>query len=377
MNLSKKSQPRSRNLAARETSGINFAGFSLQGQKNSRNKLVVVVGPTASGKSALGVRLAKKLNGEIISADSRQVYKGLDLASGKVPRDKKPPKSYKLKAKSYFYKGIPHHCLDLVSPKTVFSAENYAKCARKAIKDILERARTPIIVGGTGFYIDIALGLMNAAGVPPDWKLRVRLEKKSAATLFTMLKKLDAARAKTIEPQNKRRLIRAIEIAKYSVKKNKSKKTKNEIYRYIDILWVGIKVKPEELRKNINARLKKRLDAGMVGEIKKLHKSKVSWKRLDDLGLEPRWISKYLRGQIPKDEMVLKLQSSIWRYSRRQMTWFRRNRKIHWISNQKESENYLRSFKSASRATSGLALPLVSRITCPTKNCKAFSLPDR
>src|SRR3989344_7421692 len=153
-------------------------------------KIIVIVGPTASGKSALGVKLAKKLNGEIISADSRQVYKGLDLASGKIIKKEMA--------------GIPHHCLDLVSTKTIFSAERYAKCAQKAVKDILKRGKTPIIVGGTGFYIDIALGQMKTANIAPDWKLRRKLEKKSAEALFKMLKKLDPARAKNIDPKNKR-----------------------------------------------------------------------------------------------------------------------------------------------------------------------------
>ncbi|MEK7566696.1 MAG: tRNA (adenosine(37)-N6)-dimethylallyltransferase MiaA [Patescibacteria group bacterium] len=290
--------------------------------KNLKSRIIVIVGPTASGKSALAVKIAKTLrqssgrDGEIISADSRQVYRGLNLASGKITKKEMA--------------GVPHHCLDLVSPKTIFSAERYAKCAQKAIKEILKRRKTPIIVGGTGFYIDIALGRMKTASVAPDWKLRRILEKRSAEFLFKMLKKLDTKRTKTIEPQNKRRLIRAIEIAKHNSKKDGNKTSKNETYRYINILWIGIKIKPEELRKKINNRLEKRLKAGMIDEIRKLRKSGVNWKRLDDLGLEPRWISRYLRGQISKDEMVLKLQTSIWRYSRRQMTWFKRNKNIRW-----------------------------------------------
>ncbi len=289
--------------------------------------MVVIVGPTASGKSALGVLLAKKLNGEIISADSRQVYKGLNLASGKITVSEMA--------------GIPHHCLDLVSPKTVFSAENYAKCAKKAIKDIYKRGKTPIIAGGTGFYIDIALGRMETAGVAPDWKLRKILEKKTAETLFKILKRLAPARAKTVEHQNKRRLIRAIEIAKTKQVKSKPVST---IYRTNQILWVGVKIKPEELRKKINKRLEKRLKAGMINEIKKLREQGVSWKRLDDLGLEPRWISRYLRGQISKEEMVSKLQTAIWRYSRRQMTWFRRNKNIRWIKTLREAKKLLKKF---------------------------------
>ena len=195
-------------------------------QKNSKNKIIVVIGPTASGKSTFGVRLAKKLNGEIVSADSRQVYKGLNLASGKITASEMA--------------GIPHHCLDLVSPKRTFSALDYKKFAQKSIKSILERGKTPIIVGGTGFYIDAALGRVSIHEVPPNPRLRKKLEGLTVEALFKMLKKLDPGRAKKIEPQNKRRLIRAIEIVKNS---NKKEKSNMPIYRYIDdkgILWLGL-----------------------------------------------------------------------------------------------------------------------------------------
>lgn len=295
-------------------------------QKNSlKNKIIVIVGPTASGKSAFAVRMAKKINppagGEIISADSRQVYKGLNLASGKITKKEMA--------------GIPHYCLDLVSPKTIFTADRFKRHAQNAIKDIIKRGKMPIIVGGTGFYIDSALGLNNIPEVPPNWKLRKNLEKKSPKELLKMLKKIDSKRAKTIEPKNKRRLIRAIEIIK-TIGRYTPAPTIDRMNDGRKIVWFGIKTKPKELRKKINRRLDKRLKAGMIEEIKKLHADPpagggVSWKRLDDLGLEPRWVSRYLRGKISKEEMIQNLQTAIWRYSRRQMTWFRRNKKIRWI----------------------------------------------
>lgn len=295
--------------------------FLKKSQKNFRikNKIIVILGPTASGKSALGVKLAQKINGEIISADSRQVYKGLNMASGKITKKE--------------MMGVPHHCLDLVSPKTTFTALNYKKCAQKAIKDILERGKTPLIVGGTGFYIDAALGLNKIPEVPPNWPQRSRLEQKSAKELLKMLRKLDPNRVKTVEPKNKRRIIRAIEIAKFM--RSRRNKNKNRLVSYMipvnnNILWLGIKTKPEELKRKINSRI----DAsykGMVREIKKLHSDGVSWKRLEELGLWPKLIAQRLQNKMPKDETVEKLKIFTWRYSRRQMTWFRRNKKIHWI----------------------------------------------
>jgi tRNA dimethylallyltransferase len=307
--------------------------FSKKFQKNFRpenNKIIAIVGPTVSGKSALAVKIAKKLNGEIISADSRQVYKGLNLASGKINKKE--------------MKGVKHYCLDLVSPKTVFTAQRFQKCAAKAIKTIIKKGKIPIIAGGTGFYIDAALGRIKIPEIPPDWKLRRKLELKSAPELLLLLKKFDYERAAAIEPQNKRRLIRAVEIAKHFSQKKTGKKPKNEINQNLDILWLGIKTEPEELKNKINARLKRRIKDGMIAEIKKMNDAGISRKRLDSLGLEPRWISRYLHGHIARKEMTEKLQNAIWRYSRRQMTWFKRNKKIHWVKTSKEAENLLKKF---------------------------------
>lgn len=279
-----------------------------------RNKLIVIVGQTASGKSALAVKLAKKINGEIISADSRQVYKGLDLASGKITKKEMA--------------GVKHYCLDLVSLRTIFTARNFKTCFTSSFKKIQKRGKIPILVGGTGFYIDGALGIIDIPKVPPNWPLRKRLERKSLKMLFNMLKRLDPRRALTIESKNKRRLIRAIEIAKTypqgpSLEENLQGRS---------LVWLGIKINPQKLRKQINQRLKKRFEKGMISEIEKLHEHGISWKRLDELGLESKWVSRYLRGFITKEEMTRRLENAIWRYGRRQMTWFKRNKNIRWIT---------------------------------------------
>jgi len=293
---------------------------SKKSQKKSRlkDKIIVIVGPTASGKSALGVRLAKKIGGEIISADSRQVYKGLNLASGKITASEMA--------------GVKHHCLDLVSPKTTFSALNYKKHAQKAIKNIQNRGKTPIVVGGTGFYIDAALNRIGIPEIPPNPKLRKRLEKKTVAALFKILKKLDPTRAKTVEPENKRRLIRAIEIVKS--KEIKTQKSNILIYQYTDdknILWLGLNPGKEELKKKINLRIDKTF-SGMIREVKNLHANGVSWKRLENLGLWPGLAAKYLQKKLPREETLKKLKTDTYRYSQKQMTWFKRNKEINWIS---------------------------------------------
>jgi len=161
-------------------------------------KVIVILGPTASGKSALAIDLALRFNGEVISADSRQVYRGLDIGSGKITKKE--------------MLGIPHHLIDVADPKKIFTADLFQKLSRKAVADILSRGKLPIICGGTGFYIKAAIDSAQLPDVQPDHALRAKLSKKTPEQLFAMLKKKDPARAKSIDPQNPVRLIRALEI---------------------------------------------------------------------------------------------------------------------------------------------------------------------
>ena len=292
-----------------------------------KQKIIVLVGPTASGKSDLGVALARKFEGEIISADSRQVYRGLDVGAGKITKKE--------------MRGVPHFCLDILSPKKVFTAKEYAHCTSAAIDAIQANKKIPIIVGGTGFYIDTALGKMPLADVAPNPTLRKKLAKKSASQLFALLKKLDPKRARTIDAKNPVRLIRAIEIA--IEKPHPNPLLRKERAHTQQILWIGIRRSPEELKKRIEQRLIRRLP-GIIKEVKKLRLGGVSWKRLYDLGLEYRFVSLHLRGKLSETEMKTQLETAIRHYAKRQMTWFKRNKQIHWISNKKDAEKLVRNF---------------------------------
>jgi tRNA dimethylallyltransferase len=302
-----------------------------------KHKIIIILGPTASGKSDLGVEIALRLargkpqvGGEIISADSRQVYRGMDIGTGKITRKE--------------MRGIPHHLLDVASPRSDFNVSHFKKLAEKKIKEIIARDNVPIIVGGTGFWIDALIYDFNLPEIRPDKKLRAKLEKIPVEKLFEKLRKLDPERAKNIDSKNPRRLIRALEIVLLS--KCQIPKLKRES-KY-DTLFIGIKKDKVELEKKIYKRLIKRLDDGMIEEVKKLHNPPigggVSWKRLDSFGLEYRYISRYLCGLLSRDEMIVQLFSAIKKYAKRQMVWFKRNKKIKWTSGDSEAINFTRDF---------------------------------
>ena len=293
-------------------------------------KIIVLVGPTASGKSDLAVLIAKKVGGEIISADSRQVYRGMNLGTGKITKREA--------------KGIPHFLLDIKNPWNSFSVSQFKRSGQKIIKEIIQRGKTPIICGGTGHYIEALVDGLIIPEVKPDTKLRKSLEKKTTEELFTILKKLDPNRAKTIDSKNPRRLVRAIEIATHlgSI----PEKTYNPLP--YETLWIGTYKDPEELKKRIHIRLLSRIKRGMIKEIQNLHDGilgkSVSWKKLDDFGLEYRYVSRYLRKFISKQEMIEQLEGEINAFAKRQNTWFKRNSRIHWIREPREAIELVSDF---------------------------------
>lgn len=300
--------------------------FKILFMKSDKPKILVICGPTATGKSDLGVFLAKKLNGEIVSADSRQVYKGLDIGSGKITKKEMD--------------GVPHHLLDIVSPKKVFSVHDFQKIAYEAIDDILSRKKIPIIVGGTGFYIQSIVDGLLLPKVKIDKKLRENLEKKTSEELCIILKALSPSRFKTIDKKNKVRLIRAIEIAVAIGIIPKIKK----IPKYNSI-QLGIDFDDKELKSRIEKRLKKRIDEGMIDEAKKLISQKISHKRLFELGLEYRYLSLFLQKKLTNDEMQKELATKIWQFAKRQRTWLKRDARIKWFL-PKEKVSILKFVKS-------------------------------
>jgi tRNA dimethylallyltransferase len=224
-------------------------------------------------------------------------------------------------------RGVPHHLLDVVPPRTRFSAERFQKKARKAFEIIWKKGKIPVLCGGTGFYIDAVIFGTKFPEVPPDESLRKKLKKLPPRKLFAMLQRIDSERAETIDPKNPHRLIRAIEIASALGKVPLVRKDPVPA----DIEWIGIRPDMEELKKKISVRLLKRIRGGMVNEIRKLHDSGVSWKRLESFGLEYKWGALYVQKKISKSDFIENLYADIVKYAKRQITWFKRNKEIQWI----------------------------------------------
>lgn len=346
------------------------------------NKIIVILGPTSSGKSEVAIRLAKKFNGEIISADSRQIYRGMNVGTGKVEPDRpgEIPIEFAAKGKfssgshSFISAGIPHYLIDIISPRTEYNVSDFKKDAEKIIEDILSRGKLPIICGGTGFWIKAVVNNVTFPEVKPNKVLRNMLRNKTAEELFKMLKKADPERAKNIDAKNKVRLIRAIEICKALGKvpllptppplgrgwpEGPGEGTNKHTF-----LQIGIDVSKEELHRNIKRRLKKRFAAGMIEEVENLHKKyKLSWKKIQSFGLGYFWIPQYLQSKIKtKEELfekVYPVESSrsedienvfnrVYHaekdYAKRQMTWFRKDHRIIWLKNYREIAKAAKKF---------------------------------
>ncbi len=303
------------------------------------NKMIAIVGSTSSGKSELAVQLAKRFKGEIISADSRQIYKGMDLGTGKVEGKWEIVINRGREGLQYFYKEIPHHLIDFINPKKQYSVAEFQKEAKKVIADVTKRGKLPILCGGTAQWIDAVVYNQEIPNIKPNLRLRLKLEKQNAYILFKRLQKLDPTRAKNIDRHNKRRLIRALEIILATGKPIPILKSFNG-----KALWLGINVDQKTLYKKIDVRLKQRLKAGMIKEVQKLHKVGLSWKKLESFGLEYKFVSQYLQKKLTEDEMFVQLSYAIKHYSKRQMTWWKRNKEIIWLKEPKKAAHVVSKY---------------------------------
>ena len=274
-----------------------------------QGKLIAVMGTNASGKSGLGIELAARYGGEVVSADSRQVFRGLDLGSGKITPEEA--------------KGVPHHLIDVCEPGEFFSMADFQRLAYAAIDDILTRGKIPFLVGGTGLYVDAVIDGYELSEIEPDLELRAHLETFETPVLYAMLKeKLPDTQ---IDPKNRNRVMRALErLAADDYHPGRRSP------RY-QVLKLGVTWPREILKQRIDERLEKRLNQGMIDEVKGLMDAGVSTEFLTKLGLEYRYITEYLLGKWTYDQMLDELARAIKRFAKRQMTWFRKEENLHWL----------------------------------------------
>jgi len=283
------------------------------------HKAIVVVGTNASGKSGLAIRLAKKFGGEIISADSRQVYRDLDIATGKVTKEEMD--------------GVPHYLIDVADPKNKYSAADFARDGLKALKRIIDNDNIPIIAGGTGFYIQALLHPETLPAIPSNDKLREELEKQSVEELFEQLQTSDPERAEDLksknEQGNKRRVVRAVEIS--LTDPEMFSETSHITGIPLEVLWIGIAWEKDALSARIHERTISRIEDGMIEEARELHKNGITFERMEELGLEYKHLADFLRDKITKDELIENIELGDRQYAKRQRTWFKRNKKINWF----------------------------------------------
>ena len=288
-----------------------------------KSNLLVIIGPTATGKTKLSVQLANKLDGEIISADSRQVYRGMDIGTGKDLDE------YKLSSKT-----IPYHLINIADPMEEYNVAQFQQDFQKVFTGIRERKKNPILCGGTGFYIKAVIMDFQLPTAGPNKQLRQELTTWTIEDLIEKLENISPGASSITPIDTKRRIIRAIEVIQNTTKEKKvrsKKKTKLQTP-----LVLGVEYPRQSIREKITERLHERLENGMIKEVEALLQQGVTHERLESLGLEYRFISRYIRDQMTKDEMITQLNTAIHRFAKKQMTFFRNMEKngikINWMS---------------------------------------------
>jgi len=289
---------------------------------NLESNLLIILGPTASGKTRVGVQVAKVLGGEIISADSRQVYRGMDIGTGKDLGE---------------YGTVPYHLIDIVEPGHEFNVFEFHRRFGEAFTNIRARGRLPILVGGTGMYLDAVLRGYRLAEVPENPALRRELLPLTLEELAARLKKSSPSLHNTTDLLSRERLVRAIEIAESNEEKNQDEPPLHELWPVV----FGLKWPRNVLRQRITQRLRERLKGGLIEEVDRLHKAGVSFGALEFYGLEYRFVARFLKGELSKNDMFQKLNSAIHQLAKRQDTWFRRMERqgigIHWVVGGKDA----------------------------------------
>lgn len=302
--------------------------------KERKRQVIVICGPTASGKTALSIELAKRINGEIVSCDSMQIYKKMDIGTAK-------PTTHEMQ-------GIKHYLIDFVSPDERYSVADYKKDAKKAIKEILDRGKIPIVVGGTGLYIDSLIYEIEYQDIEFDEKYRKYLEKRveenGLEELYQQAKKIDSEAIEKISKNDKKRILRILEIY-HATGKNKTEQEKESRKREVeyDYKVYALNWDRDKLYERINKRVDIMIEKGLIDEVREIYQKYNKFPTAMQ-GLGYKEVVKYLNGEISKDEMIDKIKQDTRRYAKRQLTWFRKNKQTIWLDAQDDIQKNLKVF---------------------------------
>lgn len=317
------------------------------GTKRALPRVLCIVGPTSSGKTLLGIRLSKQFGGEIVNADARQVYREFDIGTGKPIGGKRTSKGGR---SMYLFQDIPHYLMDYLPPSDLLTVAEWREKAMTAIRGIRDRGHIPLVVGGTGLYIQALVDNYQIPEVPPQDSFRKAMEGKTLPELVALLLRLDPAAEKLVDIKNPRRVLRALEVATFTGKPFTEQK--GAAKPVIDPLLIAIKREREELRERIDQAVEAYVEAGWLDEIRRLHKSGIAWDAPAMTSIGYRELGAYIRGESTLEQAIEKTKRATWQYAKRQLTWFKRDQRIHWVKDEDEAEKLVAKWLKA-RAKSG------------------------
>lgn len=302
------------------------------GTKRALPRVLCIVGPTSSGKTSLGIKLAKAFKGEIVNADARQIYQQFDIGTGKPTGGKRIKRG---KLGMYLFEEVPHYLMDFLPPVKALTVADWKEMAYTAVKGIKQRGKLPIIVGGTGLYIQALVDNYQIPELPPQEAFREAMSTKSLSELVELLLRLDPDAKHEIDLKNPRRVMRALEVSTFTGKPFTKHKAKAA--PLLDVLLIAVHREREELRERINLAVEAYVEAGWLDEIRRLRELGIDWNAPAMTSIGYKELGAYLRGECQLDEAIRKTKEATWQYAKRQLTWFNRDKRIHWVKTEDEA----------------------------------------
>lgn len=312
---------------------------SRTGRKRALPRVLCIVGPTSSGKTNLAIRLAKRFQGEIINADARQVYKDFTIGTGKPAEGKRGVYE---RRRVFMVEGIPHYLMDFLPPEQAFTVADWRKTALKAIRYITKRNHLPMVVGGTGLYIQALLDNYSIPSVAPQPAFRAAMEKKTLEELVALLGKVDPGALTVVDLKNPRRVLRALEVVTYSGKTFSAQRKRAK--PAVDAFVISLFRTKEDLHARIDLAVENMVERGWIDEIRRVHKQGIPWDAPAMTSIGYRELSRYVRGECKLEEAIDQTKRATRQYAKRQMTWFKRDKRIHWVKDDEEAERLVKAW---------------------------------